>query len=53
MKPGKQIRQLPLKGALNDLDQSKRTIVDYAKATPTTERMPNPALILNLAKGKP
>ncbi|MET0720986.1 MAG: hypothetical protein ABWY64_09150 [Tardiphaga sp.] len=47
------IRQLPGRGALNDLSKSQRTIADYAKSTPSTERQPNPAVILNLAKSKP
>jgi len=53
MKKITKIRQLPGRGGLNDLGKSQRTIVDYAKATPSTEREPKPQVILNLAKGKP
>jgi len=34
VKTGKKTMQLPLRGALNDLQLSQRTIADYAKATP-------------------
>jgi hypothetical protein len=46
---GKPIRQLPNRGALNDLQASRRTIVDYAKATPIVPSEPNPAEIRILA----
>lgn len=38
-------RMLPTRGGLNDLGKSQRTIVDYAKATPTSPVQPNPAEI--------
>jgi len=42
-KIGKTSRPLPGRGGLNDLGKSKRTIVDYAKATPVNPIEPNPA----------
>ena len=52
MKAGKKTKQLPSRGSLYDLTRKQSTIVDYAKATPMTEREPNPAAILNLARKK-
>jgi hypothetical protein len=53
-KKGKQSRLLPTRGGLNDLGTTKRTIVDYAKASPTSNVQPNPAEIRVLQqKGKP
>lgn len=53
-KKGKQSRLLPTRGGLNDLAQTKRTIADYAKASPVSNVTPNPAEIrvLQLKKGK-
>ena len=34
MRRGKQTRQLPTRGGLNDLQMSQRTIADYSKASP-------------------
>ena len=48
MKQGKKTRQLPTRGGLNDLGKSKRTITDYAKATPGTEA--SPSIVQNLRK---
>lgn len=47
-------RMLPSRGGLNDLGKSGRTIVDYAKATPTSPVQPNPAEIrvMQLPKGQ-
>jgi len=52
MKKGKQTRQLPSRGGLNDLGKSGRTIVDYAKATPSNPDEPTPTVMQNLAKPK-
>lgn len=45
---GKKTRQLPTRGGLNDLDKSKRTIMDYSKAIRATE--PTATVIQNLQK---
>lgn len=50
MKKGKQARQLPTRGGLNDLGKTQRTITDYAKATPGTEA--SPSIVQNLRKPK-
>jgi hypothetical protein len=50
MKATKKTTQLPSRSALTELGQSQRTIADYAKASPITERVPNPAAIIKLAK---
>jgi len=50
MKPSKQTRQLPGRGSLNDLGKSQRTVLDYSKASPITQREPSPAVILNLVR---
>lgn len=47
------IRQLPGRGALNDLAKSNRTIVDYAKAVPSNPITPNPASIRMLGVKAP
>lgn len=49
MKTGKKTRQLPLRGGLNDLDKSKRTLLDYGKATPIRSEAPPTNIIQNLA----
>jgi hypothetical protein len=53
-KQGKQTRLLPTRGGLNDIAQTKRTIIDYAKASPTSNVQPNPAevRVLQLPKGQ-
>jgi hypothetical protein len=48
MRKGKQTRQLPTRGGLNDLDRSGRTIVDYAKATPVKPDRPAGNILQNL-----
>lgn len=47
---GKQTRQLPTRGALNDVVKSDRSIADYAKVTPITPNEPTPTVIQNLQK---
>lgn len=47
---GKKTRQLPSRGGLNDLDKSKRTIADYAKATPINPLEPTATVMQNLQK---
>ena len=51
MKKFKQARQLPVRGALKDLDQSQRTIMDYGKATPIRPTEPSPNILQTLRKG--
>ena len=48
MKPGKQTRQLPTRGGLNDLGKSGRTIMDYGKAITPTEKTPTVMQALEL-----
>jgi len=44
---GKLVRtQLPWRGAVNALAKGPRTINDYSKITPSTQRDPKPAIIL-------
>jgi len=45
VKPGKQTRQLPTRGGLNDLGKSGRTIIDYGKATPITPAEKTPTVM--------
>jgi hypothetical protein len=47
---GKLTRQLPTRGALNDLGKSQKTIADYAKISPITPSEPTPTVIQNLSK---
>lgn len=44
----KEARQLPGRGALNDLGATQRTINDYSKATPIVPLRPTPNFIQNL-----
>lgn len=50
MKKSKQARQLPNRGALNDLAKTGRTIVDYSKASPIKPDTVQPSVIQNLRK---
>lgn len=50
MRKGKPVRQLPSRGGLNDLDKSKRTIIDYGKATPITPSQPQDSIVQALLK---
>lgn len=47
---GKTTRQLPSRGALNDIVKSDRSISDYSKVTPIRPNEPTPTVIQNLQK---
>jgi hypothetical protein len=51
MKKFKQAKQLPTREGLKNLDQSRRTLLDYGKATPLTPSEPTPSILQNLRKG--
>lgn len=45
MRVGKKSRQLPARGGLNDLQIGRRTIADYAKATPIRSERKLPSIV--------
>jgi hypothetical protein len=47
---GKTTRQLPTRGALNDVTKSPKSLGDYAKASPITPNEPTATVIQNLSK---
>jgi hypothetical protein len=49
---GKKAKQLPLRGALTDLDKSQRTINDYGKLSPIKPMQPTPSILQGLIKPK-
>jgi hypothetical protein len=51
VRTAKKTRQLPSRGGLKDLDKSRRTILDYGKASPIKSEAPTSS-IQNLVKPK-
>jgi hypothetical protein len=49
---GKKAKQLPMRGALKDLDKSQRTINDYSKLSPIKPMAASPSILQGLIKPK-
>ena len=52
MNAAKKTRQLPTRGGLMDLDRSRRTIVDYSKASPLKPALKQLTVIDYAKRGK-